>query len=117
MAVQAPMPSARVITARAVNAGFLISWRNAKRRSFISQCYDGIDFSGAARGQPAGKGRDREQRGDYTGENQGILRAQFRNCSREEAGDTEGTAESQKHPNGTQNQSLPQNHPEHVMSL
>src|SRR5262249_12187402 len=40
MAVFAPIPSARVMIATAENAGFLISWRTANRRLFMTtiQC-------------------------------------------------------------------------------
>src|SRR3954468_18843257 len=62
MAVFIPIPSARVSTARKVNAGDLRSCRRAKRRSIIGSFYwmrsfgaesdDGIDARGAAGGQP-----------------------------------------------------------------
>src|SRR6266550_8009900 len=62
IAVFAPIPSAKVITAINVNAGDLRSWRKANFRSFISlsaQCLNRIDKCGAARGD-----QTRQQRGD-----------------------------------------------------
>src|SRR6516162_10893647 len=50
MAALAPMPSASVMTATAVNPGDLRSWRRANLRSFISfgaQRLDRIDVSSA----------------------------------------------------------------------
>src|SRR5256714_10324215 len=80
MAVFMPMPSARVSTARSVNAGDLISWRKAKRRSIINQrsevggqwsenfsfgaeSDDGVDAGGATGGKPGGD-RDTQAKND-----------------------------------------------------
>src|SRR5918996_4586351 len=72
-AVFAPMPSASVITATAVNPGDLRSWRKAKRMSFNmevlqlsgsfgSQGNDRINTRGAPRRHPAGDQRDDYER-------------------------------------------------------
>src|SRR5438477_5123844 len=61
MAVLAPMPSARVITAIDVKAGDLRSWRKANLRSFISlgaQGLNRIDARGAARRNETRRGCD-----------------------------------------------------------
>src|SRR5882672_7214351 len=47
IAVLAPMPSASVRIATAANAGFLVNWRRAKRKLFITKRDHWIDASGA----------------------------------------------------------------------
>jgi len=59
--VLAPMPSASVSTATAVNPGFFSSWRKANLRSFITQCLHGIDFGRASRRKVTGEESDRSQ--------------------------------------------------------
>src|SRR2546428_4615729 len=89
IAVFAPMPSASVSTATAVEPGFFSNWRKANLRSFIVRCqwsvvsrssfdsalriphfafesfvpqrFHWIDFGGAARGHEAGQERHRQQ--------------------------------------------------------
>src|SRR4030095_3630933 len=61
MAVFAPMPSASVSTATAVNPGVFSNWRKANLRSFIAQRFHRID----ARGAP---GRDQTGQQGYCGE-------------------------------------------------
>src|ERR671931_992997 len=66
-AVFAPIPSARVRIAIAVNPGDLWSWRKANFRSFISfsaQCLDRIDKSGASRGHVTGEQCHQSERRD-----------------------------------------------------
>src|SRR5436190_4211207 len=59
------MPSASVRIATAANPGFLIKWRSARRKLFITKRYHGIDAGRAARRDETGSGRDRgEQRRD-----------------------------------------------------
>src|SRR4051812_21940150 len=79
MAVFIPIPSARVTTARKVNAGDLRSWRMAKRRSIMAifdfgfSIFDwkksfgvkgdnGIDGAGPPGGQPARNKGDEHER-------------------------------------------------------
>src|SRR6266404_5640647 len=65
MAVFAPIPSASVRIATAANPGFLISWRSARRKLFITKSNHRIDAGRAARRDETGSGRDRgEQRCD-----------------------------------------------------
>src|SRR5687768_8199885 len=62
IAVFAPMPSASVRTATLVKPGFLHNCRKAKRRSFITQSFHGIDVRSTAGGNEARRSRnDHEQ--------------------------------------------------------
>ena len=83
MAVFIPMPSARVITARRVNAGDFRSWRMSEaeidhgnlrfdcdfrlENSFGAESDDWIDAGGAARGQP-GSDRDARRKNESSAE-------------------------------------------------
>src|SRR6267378_1675153 len=58
MAVLAPIPSASVRIATAANPGFLINWRSARRKLFITKRYHWIDPSGATRRNKTGSSRD-----------------------------------------------------------
>src|SRR5688572_26165495 len=49
MAVLAPIPRPSVRTATTVKPGFFSNWRNANRRSFITQSHHRIDFGGPSR--------------------------------------------------------------------
>src|SRR4030081_1257500 len=61
IAVFAPMPSASVMTATAVNPGFFKSWRKANFRSFMAQCLHWIDLRRAAGGKKTGQQGDEQE--------------------------------------------------------
>src|SRR3954471_11693138 len=114
MAVFIPMPSARVSTARNVNAGDLRSWRMAKRRSIISQrsevrgqrsetsfgmeSYDGIDGAGSPRGQPAGNERDEHERRREQEKCNRIARADSVEQRRHQSRQSERGSDAEDHP-------------------
>src|SRR5260221_2049635 len=61
IAVLAPIPRASVRIATAANAGFLVNWRRAKRKLFITKRHHGIDAGRATRGNEARRCGNRGQ--------------------------------------------------------
>src|SRR5437762_2634115 len=114
------MPSARVITAMAVNAGFLISCRMAKRKSFTlfgTQCLNGIDTRGAARRQQTGEERDSAKQKRDAEHRRHIGRADAEEQTLQQTRESENADKAQTNAHGDQLHSLPNDQPQHVAAL
>src|SRR5262245_37241146 len=104
------MPSASVTTTTAVNPGFFSSWRNAKRRSFISQRLHRIDFRRPTRAQQTRQQRHARQQQGHSDKGQRIHRADTIEQAAEQTRRREGTGEPSHETSANQLHPAPKDH-------